>query len=196
MQLINLCLVCDAHGSARYRLAADNGDADAQCNLGVCYANGIGVAKDEHEAVRCYQRAADQLHDGALYNLGVCYATGNGIDKDEAVALRLYHLAADHGHADAQHNLGVCYANGVGVDKDELESVRWYQLAADQGHTLAQCVSAFPFQSLFFAPSSSLLCPIISLSLKMSQGNILTLVQYLLRCNTRVIVIIASSSPI
>jgi TPR repeat protein len=30
-----------------YRLAADQGDADAQYNLGVCYAKGEGVPQDK-----------------------------------------------------------------------------------------------------------------------------------------------------
>ena len=32
-----------------FRKAAEQEDADAQYNLGVCYANGEGVAKDEVE---------------------------------------------------------------------------------------------------------------------------------------------------
>ena len=43
-----------------YRLAADQGDAAAQFNLGVMYDNGRGVLKDEAEAVRWYRLAAEQ----------------------------------------------------------------------------------------------------------------------------------------
>ena len=35
-----------------YQLAAEQGHADAQNNLGFSYANGEGVLKDEDEAVR------------------------------------------------------------------------------------------------------------------------------------------------
>jgi hypothetical protein len=49
-----------------YRLAAEQGDANAQFNLGYCYANGKGVAQDEAEAVRYYRLAAErQNHAGA-----------------------------------------------------------------------------------------------------------------------------------
>ncbi len=44
----------------RYRLAADQGDADAQFNLGIMYENGRRVPQDETEAVRWYRLAADQ----------------------------------------------------------------------------------------------------------------------------------------
>ena len=42
------------------RQAADQGDADAQYNLGLMYANGEGVPEDDAEAVRWYRLAADQ----------------------------------------------------------------------------------------------------------------------------------------
>jgi hypothetical protein len=49
-----------------YRLAAEQGDANAQFHLGICYANGQGVAQDLAEAVRYYRLAAErQNHAGA-----------------------------------------------------------------------------------------------------------------------------------
>ena len=41
-------------------MAANQGDAAAQYNLGVCYECGEGVAKDIKEAVRLYKLAAAQ----------------------------------------------------------------------------------------------------------------------------------------
>ncbi len=50
-----------ARGGARlYRLAADQGYAFAQSNLGIMYEQGRGAAKDEREAVRLYRLAAEQ----------------------------------------------------------------------------------------------------------------------------------------
>lgn len=43
-----------------YRKAAEQGDARAQCNLGVCYDNGEGIAQDKTEAVKWLQRASEQ----------------------------------------------------------------------------------------------------------------------------------------
>eukprot|EP00931_Biecheleriopsis_adriatica_P043236 TRINITY_DN2472_c0_g1_i11.p4 TRINITY_DN2472_c0_g1~~TRINITY_DN2472_c0_g1_i11.p4 ORF type:complete len:103 (-),score=28.68 TRINITY_DN2472_c0_g1_i11:8-316(-) len=42
-----------------FRLAAEQGDADAQYNLGVMYRDGRGVPKDEVEAARLYGLAAE-----------------------------------------------------------------------------------------------------------------------------------------
>ena len=61
----------------------------AQYSLGVCYADGRGVAKDYVEAVKWYRKAAEQNHAGAQYNLGVCYANGQGVAKDYVESLQV-----------------------------------------------------------------------------------------------------------
>ena len=43
-----------------HRLAADQGLAMAQCNLGSAYMNGDGVTQDDAEAARWYHLAAEQ----------------------------------------------------------------------------------------------------------------------------------------
>ena len=44
---------------------ADQGDAGAQNTLGIMYANGRGVPKDDAQAVKWFRLAADQGHAGA-----------------------------------------------------------------------------------------------------------------------------------
>ena len=60
-------------------LAADQGQASTQYNLGVMYATGRGVLKDDaEEEVRWYRLAAEQGDAAAQFNLGVMYAKGAG----------------------------------------------------------------------------------------------------------------------
>ena len=42
------------------RKAAEEGDAAAQCYLGICYQTGQGVAQDYPQALKWLRRAADQ----------------------------------------------------------------------------------------------------------------------------------------
>lgn len=49
---------------------AEQGDADAQYNLGVMYGDGDGVPQDYAEAMRWYRAAARQGNASAQYNLG------------------------------------------------------------------------------------------------------------------------------
>ena len=89
-----------------WRAAADQGDADAQRELGFCYYNGNGVEKDLREAVRWFRKAADQGDALAQFFLGFCYYYGEGVPQDYREAVRWYRKAADQGDADAQRVLG------------------------------------------------------------------------------------------
>ena len=89
-----------------YRLAADQGDAQAQSNLGMMYKDGSGVPQDHTERARLYQLAADQGYAGAQYNLGVMHLKGTGVPQDLTKAVRLLKLAADQGFQPARDTLG------------------------------------------------------------------------------------------
>ena len=89
-----------------FRLAAEQGHASAQYNLGVMYDTGEGVPQDAAEAVRWYRLAAEQGYASAQNNLGFAYGTGEGVPQDAAEAVRWFRLAAEQGHASAQNNLG------------------------------------------------------------------------------------------
>ena len=122
----------------KWRIAAEQGDADAQFELGWAYDTGEGIDQDYREAVRWYREAAEQGNASAQYNLGVAYGTGEGIDQDYREAVRWYREAAEQGNARAQYNLGVAYGKGEGIDQDRPEAVRWYRKAAEQGNASAQ----------------------------------------------------------
>ena len=92
----------------QYRKAADQGYAPAQNDLGVMYAYGEGIAKDEVQAVAWYRKAAEQGLGLAQSNLGEIYYDGKGVPQDYAEALKWWRKAADKGNADAQSNLGPC----------------------------------------------------------------------------------------
>jgi transposase len=90
------------HGLAGTLVGAEQGNADAQFNLGVMYDNGEDVPQDHAEAARWYRRAAEQEHASGQYNLGTMYAFGEDVPQDHAEALKSYRRAAEQGNADAQ----------------------------------------------------------------------------------------------
>lgn len=128
----------EAEAMRWYRLATEQGLAEAQNKLGVMYFYGRGVVQNYAEAVRWFRQAAEQGHAEAQTSLGVMYAEGQGVVQNYAEAVRWYRLAAEQGHAEAQFGMGVMYAYGQGVAQDDAEAVRWYRLAAAQGYALAQ----------------------------------------------------------
>lgn len=123
---------------AKYRTAAQTGDADAQWMLGYAYAYGKGVPKDDAQAVKWYHRAVQQDYAKAQNNLGAMYASGDGVPEDDSTAVKWYTKAAEQGDALGQYNLGTMYANGEGVPKDNVRAYLWFNLAATQGHAGAK----------------------------------------------------------
>ncbi len=117
---------------ATVREAADQGDAEAQNDLGGMYANGDRVPQDDAQAVAWFRKAADQGNADAQNNLGGMYDNGRGVPQDDAQAVAWYRQAADQGNAFAQANLGVMYANGEGVPQDDVEAHRWLSLATSR----------------------------------------------------------------
>ena len=61
-----------------YQLAADQGNVDAQSNLGYLYYDGRGVEQSYAEAARFFKLAADQGDGYAQYYLALLYENGQG----------------------------------------------------------------------------------------------------------------------
>ncbi len=78
---------------------ARQGDAGAQFNLGIMYANGRGVPQNDAEAVKWYRLAADQGDAGAQSNLGIMYANGRGVPQNYVLAYMWSNLASAGGNA-------------------------------------------------------------------------------------------------
>jgi TPR repeat protein len=121
-----------------YQKAAAQGNANAQNNLGVMYANGWGVPMNLAQAVLWYRKAADQGDVTAETNLGNHYKNGIGVAMDNAQALLWYQKAAAKNDMKAEYNLGVFYQYGYGVTKDLVQARAWYQKSANQGYADAQ----------------------------------------------------------
>jgi TPR repeat protein len=127
---LSMAVAVSAQNIAELKKQAAAGDAKAQYNLGVAYANGYGVSEDKSEAMRWWRKAADQGYIKAEFRLGVAYDLGDGVPRDEAESVRWYRKAADKGDAEAQFNLGAAYRDGAGVPKDNAEAYFWLSLAA------------------------------------------------------------------
>jgi uncharacterized protein len=109
---------------------AEHGDASAECNLGVMYEQGRGVAQNYGEAMRWFRLAALQGDASAQSNLGVMYYKGQGIAQDYGEARKWYRMAAEQRNLEAQFNLGVMYEEGRGVAQDRVRAHMWFNLAA------------------------------------------------------------------
>ncbi|RME16183.1 MAG: sel1 repeat family protein [Alphaproteobacteria bacterium] len=82
--------------------AAQSGNADAEELIGVMYAMGLGVERDDTRAFEWYLRAALKGHAGAQSGIGWYYEIGRGLPAPDLVrAYAWYALSTIGGDPDA-----------------------------------------------------------------------------------------------
>lgn len=92
---------------AEWMPLAEQGNANAQRNLGLMYDNGDGVQENDKTAVKWYTLAAEQGLDQAQSNLGFMYYIGKGVTQDYETSAKWYALAAEQGNSKAKENLSI-----------------------------------------------------------------------------------------
>ena len=112
--------------AAELRPRAENGDGEAQFQLGRAYYYGRTVELDYGRAAIWWERAAAQGHAQAMYNLAKLYDTGVGVQKNVGLATEYVRQAANRGNHHALTLLGWFYEVGRGVEQDKEEAERWY----------------------------------------------------------------------
>ena len=117
---------------------AEKGNATAQFKLAVMYNRGVGVTKNNKEAVKWFSKIAEKGDPWAQFNLALIYEKGEGIEINITEAKKWYTMSAEQGNARAQVNLGSIYKFGNGVAKDYIEAEKWYNKAAEQNDMKAQ----------------------------------------------------------
>lgn len=117
-----------------FQRAADLGHVDAMFNLGVGYANGLGVPVDFDQAMKWYTKAAEHGSADAMYNIGASYDKGHGTAQNKKLAIEWYTKAAQLNQPNAAYNLGILYWKGQGVLRDGNTAMTWFSKAAGLGH--------------------------------------------------------------
>ncbi|MEM7213905.1 MAG: SEL1-like repeat protein [Pseudomonadota bacterium] len=130
-----------AESNKWYELAAHQGLASSQGNLGQNYRFGSGVRRDNEKAAYWSRHAAYHASGWGLYKAADLYREGIGVERDPEKAKQLYLKAADYyqkgadnGTANSQYWLGTLYEDGYGLDKDRNKAIALYQQAAKDQH--------------------------------------------------------------
>ncbi len=120
----------DATSLKGWGVLAEQGDADAQFNMGVVYLRGIGVTQDYQAAFNWFKKSTEQKHALAQFSLGVMYLQGLGVTQDYKVAFNWFKKAAEQGGSEAQTVLSSMYEDGVGIPQDYTRAHMWWNIAA------------------------------------------------------------------
>ena len=136
---LSLAIVASASGTSmasqsieELERSAEQGDASAQNNLGMRFATGDGVTRDDAEAVLWFRRSALQGSPYGQTSLGAMYFHGRGVTQDDDEAVRWYRLGFEGGATVAAFNLALMYEKGRGVRLDYITAYALYTIAIAQ----------------------------------------------------------------
>ena len=101
---------------------AEEGDLEAQYEMGWRHAIGMDVELDDDIAVEWLQRAAAAGHSLAQNNMGARYYSGDGVDHDLKEAYRCFFKAANQGDLKAGKNLDSITRQLTGEDLEALRA--------------------------------------------------------------------------
>lgn len=120
-----------------YKLAAENGNRQAQENLGYCYYYGRDVQVDYEKAFHCFALGAFDGHLISLYKIGDMYLNGHYVRKNEKEAFCIYMRCLQTMSEEAEGRcagpiylrLGNMFLYGKGVEADAKSALVCFQKA-------------------------------------------------------------------
>ncbi|HEY5715449.1 MAG TPA: tetratricopeptide repeat protein [Psychromonas sp.] len=128
---------------------AEQGEVDAQYQLGEMYYSGTGVAQDYKAAAKWYQKAAQQGNTKAQFQLGEMYYSGTGVTQNYEAAAKWYREAALQGDARAQFKLAFIYCTGEGVTQNPKLAYMWANLSEYNGyHNARKMKNIYPGRAI------------------------------------------------
>lgn len=135
----------DAKAFFCYKQAASKEDPVASNKVGIAYFYGIGIQRNEQDAVHWFRKGMDgEIGCGCGSNLAYCYAHGIGVDQSFSAALECYTPAAElSGEWPALVALAKAYAFGWGYDRDIGKAIDYLEEAANQKIAIAQRALAY-----------------------------------------------------
>lgn len=131
----------DAKAVAWFSKAAEQGNADAEGNLGALYFLGSGgLPKNAPLAVSWMRKSAEHGNVTMQDGVGSYYSAASlmGGTTDPAQAIYWWSKAAENGYAPSMRRLGLAYTAGQLVPKDEAVAMSWFRKAAEKGDAAAQ----------------------------------------------------------
>ncbi len=124
---------------AYYKVAAEQGSADAALKLGDYYKDGLAPhGIDLAAAFQAYDRSRELGNGLASGRLGAMYLLGEYVSFDLAIAVSYLRKGAAAGDRHSMIWLGTAYSHPDWEVRDEEECYFWSYIAAEMGSTYAK----------------------------------------------------------
>ncbi len=135
-----------AHERGEYETAfnefeaeSKTGNTEAMVMLGLYYAEGHHVKKNQNKSNEWMLTAADLGDPIAMRNMAMGYKFGVGnLRKDEKKAFGWFMKAAELGDTEAEFDVALAYHYGIGANLNYIQAREWYIKAAEKNHDRAQ----------------------------------------------------------
>lgn len=117
---------------------AQEGNHDAEFELGTMYQHGDGVTQDLAKAIEWYRKSASAGNRQAAFNLALMYRDGIGTKENLEAARRWFTRAEELGDVRAAYQLGQMSYLGTGMTQNFGKALEYYRKAAKGGLADAQ----------------------------------------------------------
>lgn len=125
-----LALQNEARSAQQLEALANQGDIEAQFELGKRYEIGEGVRQNLFKATEWYRKAGGLGHlPQAQYALGQAYFNGRGVPHDYEKAVEWFERAASQGYPTAQYMIGIANRDGWDRPVNMAEAYKWISLS-------------------------------------------------------------------
>src|SRR5438445_358531 len=101
--------------------------------MGLLFEEGLGVDRNDKEAVRLYQQSAYLGNPYATGALALRHEIGKGVPQDRIAAERWLRKAEDGGVMDFCYRIGIEYYSGEQVPRDYARAMEFFKRAAGHG---------------------------------------------------------------
>jgi TPR repeat protein len=123
----------------KFLVQGQDGHSLSQYNIGLIYANGLGIIADENEASKWYEQSARQGNGLAQFNLAQLYDKKEDPSNEYAKKAKYWYEQAIHsGINEAYNNLAILYVKGKGVEQSEAKALVLLEKARGLGDSTAQ----------------------------------------------------------
>lgn len=114
-----------------FTMSYEKGNKDVALILGVMYAGGQGVTKDDVIAEKWFRKLNRKMDgEDTYFIIGSMYAAGQMVPKDIRNAIKWYEMAAYNGNSESAFILGNWYFLGEEVPKDVVRAIKWLEMAS------------------------------------------------------------------
>lgn len=141
-----------------YVLAADMGDAEAQCVLATRYLG------NSASTLNWYFKAAEQGNSTAQYELGNLYRFGNRVAQNDNSAINWYRKAAAQGNLNAQDLLSEFYQCEGFIPPQQNWRTKLFAMVQECKHGTIAFLSRLSLRIVIYTILYFLLFPIVSLT--------------------------------